>query len=64
MSTGSGSDAINGGREWTFRINHVDGRIMYTNSGYYSLGLWKSYNGGVDWTDVTPKVDGAPGVCG
>jgi hypothetical protein len=64
VSTGNGSDAINGGRQWTFQINHLDGRIMYTNSGYHRLGLWKSYNGGIDWTDVTPKGDGAPGFAG
>jgi hypothetical protein len=64
VSTGKGGNAINGGRQWTFALNNLDGRIMYTNSGYHKLGLWKSYNGGVDWTDVTPKVDGAHGFVG
>lgn len=64
VSTGINADAINGGRQWTFKINPVDGRIMYTNSGYYRMGLWKSYNGGIDWVDITPKVDGAPGFAG
>jgi hypothetical protein len=71
VSTGANSKAIDGGRQWTFAINHLDGRIMYTNTGYYfgpaglvQMGLWKSVNGGVDWTDVTPKNDGAPGFVG
>jgi hypothetical protein len=64
ISTGTGSDAIDGGRQWTFRINPRDGRIMYTNSGYYKLGLWKSYNGGKDWTEITPTGEGANGFAG
>jgi hypothetical protein len=64
VSTGKGSDAINGGRQWTFQIDSLDGRIMYTNSGYYQTGLWKSYDGGVDWTNVTPTVGHPPGDVG
>jgi hypothetical protein len=64
VSTGNGSDAVNGGRQWTFQINSLDGRIMYTNSGYYQTGLWKSYDGGVDWTNVTPTVGNPPGDVG
>jgi hypothetical protein len=64
ISTGDGSDEINGGRQWTFRINPQDPQILYTNSGYYDLGLWKSTNGGIDWIDVTATTDGAPGFVG
>jgi photosystem II stability/assembly factor-like uncharacterized protein len=64
ISTGENSDAINGGRQWTFAIDHVDSQVLYTNSGYFELGLFKSSNGGVDWTDVTPQGDGAPGFAG
>ena len=64
VSKGSGSDAINGGGQWTFQVNQVDGRILYTNSGYGQNGLWKSYDGGIDWKEVTPKVDGAPAFAG
>jgi hypothetical protein len=64
ISTGEGSDAVDGGRQWTFRIDFVDSNVLYTNSGYYDLGLWKSTNGGVDWFDVTAENGGPPGFVG
>ena len=56
-------DAFDKGGNWTFNINPTS-LAMYTNSGYGTNALYRSINGGVDWTDVTPKGSGAPGFAG
>ena len=61
VNTGRNAAALNGGTQWTFEIDKDDPQILYTNSGYGTLGLYKSSNGGVDWDDITPKGDGAAG---
>jgi photosystem II stability/assembly factor-like uncharacterized protein len=61
ISTGRNGDAIDGGRNWTFAIDPNNSQVMYMNSGYYKLGIYKSTDGGVDWDDITPTGDGAPG---
>jgi hypothetical protein len=63
VSTGINGDAFDKGGNWTFNINPMT-LAMYTNSGYGTNLLYRSTNGGVDWTDVTPKGSGAPGFAG
>ena len=49
INTGRNGDKIDQGRQWTFVIDPVDPKILYTNAGYGNNNAWKSTNGGVDW---------------
>jgi photosystem II stability/assembly factor-like uncharacterized protein len=64
IATGPGSELVNNGRQWTWLIDPFNSGVVYTTSGYGSNGFYKSIDGGVSWTDVTPKGDGAPGFVG
>jgi len=65
VSTGSNSDAINGGRNWAATIDPNKSRnpatppTLYTQAGYSTvgkMGIWKSTDGGVNWTSVWNTV--------
>jgi photosystem II stability/assembly factor-like uncharacterized protein len=52
IATGTNAVDVNRGMNWTFGIDPQDSKIVYTNSGYGSNGLFKSTDGGVNWTDI------------
>jgi len=52
IATGLNADDVNRGMNWTFAVDPVEPETVYTNSGYGSNGLFKSTDGGVNWTDV------------
>jgi len=52
IATGKNAEDVNRGMNWTLFIDPVDPNIIYTNSGYGSNGLFKSTDGGVNWTDI------------
>ena len=52
IATGSSASDVNRGMNWTFAIDPQDSQVLYTNSGYGSNGLFKSIDGGVNWTDI------------
>ena len=52
VATGTRSEDVNRGMNWTLFIDPVDPNVVYTNSGYGSNGLFKSTDGGVNWTDI------------
>ena len=56
VATGVNGDAVNSGMNWTIALNPVVPDVVYTNSGYGmdTNGLYKSTNGGVDWSLVWP----------
>jgi photosystem II stability/assembly factor-like uncharacterized protein len=55
ISTGKNGALVDSGRNWTMAIDHSDPKVLYVNSGYGKAeGLWKSTNGGVDWTQLFP----------
>jgi hypothetical protein len=60
INTGANGSTLDTGRQWTFSIDPVDPKILYTNSGYgaQSNGAFKSTNGGVDWQSVWPGANG------
>jgi hypothetical protein len=60
VSTGTLSEVIRSGCQWTFEIDPSNPQVLYANSGYGGLGLYKSIDGGVNWLDVTPRGEGAP----
>jgi photosystem II stability/assembly factor-like uncharacterized protein len=52
LSGGSHVDDVNRGMNWTFEVDPIDPKTVYTNSGYGSNGLFKSIDGGENWIDV------------
>jgi hypothetical protein len=52
IATGTSATDVNRGMNWTFGIDPQDPEVVYTNSGYGSNGLFKSVDGGVNWTDI------------
>jgi hypothetical protein len=42
------------GRNWTLAVDPTNSAVVYTTAGYGSLSqsLWKSTDGGVDWTEM------------
>jgi len=68
-STGVNSDKVATGSQWYAAIDPNPCRdpntspAIYVTQGYGVLGLWKSINGGVDWTNVWDKnIYAADGV--
>jgi len=55
IATGMNADDVNRGMNWTFAVDPVEPETVYTNSGYGSNGLFKSTDGGVNWTDIWSK---------
>jgi hypothetical protein len=64
INTGTNGDALDAGRQWTLNIDPTDSRILYTNAGYGTGGLYKSTDGGVNWVDITPRLPMSPGFVG
>jgi hypothetical protein len=52
IATGTNATDVNRGMNWTFAIDPQEPQVVYTNSGYGSNGLFKSTDGGVNWTDI------------
>jgi hypothetical protein len=54
VSTGMNAAMLGSGDMWSMAVDPVDQGVLYSLSGYGSEGLWKSTNGGVDWTQLFP----------
>ena len=52
IASGNNAADVNRGMNWTFGIDPQEPEVVYTNSGYGSNGLFKSTDGGVNWTDI------------
>jgi hypothetical protein len=52
IPTGTSSADVNRGMNWTLAVDPIEPETVYTNSGYGSNGLFKSTDGGVNWTDI------------
>lgn len=73
INTGLNGARLDSGRNWTMAADPIDSQILYSNAGFGAMGsgLFRSTNGGVDWTEIWPpqNVDpstfkGAPGFIG
>jgi hypothetical protein len=67
VNTGTNGATIDGGAIWSMAIDPVQRGVIYVVSAYGPWGLWKSTNGGVDWTQmITPDfastAPAGPGV--
>lgn len=52
LIAGTNSMDVNRGMNWTLAVDPQDPNVVYTNSGYGSNGLFKSSDGGHNWTDI------------
>ena len=53
VNTGANGDNLDSGRNWTLAVDPSDPNTLYTVAGYGGAqGIWKSTNGGVDWTQM------------
>jgi hypothetical protein len=52
IATGTNATDVNRGMNWTLAVDPQEPKTVYTNSGYGSNGLFKSTDGGVNWSDI------------
>src|SRR4029077_20798309 len=57
INTGTSGAALDRGDQWSMAIDPVDLKVMYAVSGYGTMGLFKTTNGGVDWKQpLAPEI--------
>lgn len=54
VSTGQNGDRLKDSSLWSIAVDPVDQGTIFLIGGYGALSLWRSKNGGVDWTDMFP----------
>lgn len=66
VNTGMNGSVLEQGWQWYkgIVINPKDSATMYVMSGYGAEGLWKSTNGGVDWTQLFTEATKIPATVG
>lgn len=52
LANGLNASDVNRGMNWTLAVDPQEPNVVYTNSGYGSNGLFKSTDGGENWTDI------------
>ncbi|HEV8246302.1 MAG TPA: hypothetical protein VGP93_11065, partial [Polyangiaceae bacterium] len=52
LNTGRGASDMNNGNQWTMAVDPVDPKVIYSNSGFATGGVFKSTNGGIDWDNM------------
>ena len=55
VSTGANGPGLANSSLWSIAVDPVSKGTIYLVGGYGALSLWKSTNGGVDWTNLFPK---------
>jgi hypothetical protein len=45
---------LDGGRQWTMLIDPTDSQTLYATAGYGAGGIFRSTDGGVDWSQILP----------
>ena len=57
VSTGIGAQTMSTGRSWSMKIDPDNPQTIYTIQGYGTSGVFKTTDGGVDWTQIlTPNI--------
>jgi len=54
-NTGAGGADLDTGRQWTFVVDPQDSQVLYTTPGYGKEGLFKSTDGGTNWSQMFPS---------
>jgi hypothetical protein len=55
VSTGTNGERLVDASLWSMAVDPVSKGTIYVVGGYGPTSLWKSTNGGVDWTDLFPS---------
>ena len=45
---------LDGGRQWTMLMDPTNSKILYATAGYGAGGIFRSTDGGVDWSQILP----------
>jgi photosystem II stability/assembly factor-like uncharacterized protein len=57
-NTGANAANLDSGRIWSAVIDPIEPETLYALTGYGAAGLWKTTNGGMDWTQMfAPGTD-------
>jgi hypothetical protein len=56
VNTGTNGDMVTQGSEVSMAVDPVARGVLYTADIYGAQGVWKSANGGVDWTPLFPAT--------
>jgi hypothetical protein len=56
VDTGTLGSVLDAGRNWTMVVDFTDSQVIYTVAGYGQGGLYKSIDGGVNWTQLLPSA--------
>ena len=64
INTGNGGTDVNGGsvagslldggRQWTMLMDPTNSQVLYATAGYGAGGIFRSTDGGVDWSQILP----------
>ncbi len=46
---------LDGGRQWTMVMDPADSKTIYATAGYGAGGIFRSTDGGVDWSQILPS---------
>jgi hypothetical protein len=52
VDTGTLGSVLDAGRNWTIAVDFTDSNVIYTVAGYGQGGIYKSTDGGVNWTQL------------
>jgi hypothetical protein len=45
---------LDGGRQWTMLMDPTNSQVLYATAGYGAGGIFRSTDGGVDWSQILP----------
>jgi photosystem II stability/assembly factor-like uncharacterized protein len=57
VSTGMGKSMLQSSSPWSIALDPQDTQTMYVGAGYGGNTIFRSKNGGVDWTPLKPDAD-------
>jgi len=62
VNTGNNGTMVDNAAIWSMAVDYIDPGVLYVVGAYGSLGVWKSTNDGVDWTQLIPPKSEAANI--